>query len=254
MIRMLACALRDAALETLYPQECAVCGKMVESWSDGICCRSCWEEVERLAGSMRKCSKCGLLSYEAGGSEVSGVYRCRYCAEAPFEMARACGPYEGAIRESVLRLKRRPQLPGRLAGMLRVAFDELSQAGGFDAIVPVPLHRSRLEARGFNQAEVIASELSSLTGLMVARSVLVRDLETGKHRAGMGIRERERSIEGAFRVRAPRTVRGRRLLLVDDVMTTGSTARGAARKLVEAGAAAVSVLCLARAVINASQP
>ena len=112
----------------------------------------------------------------------------------------------------------------------------------------MPLYPERLAERGFNQAEVIARELAGLTGLRVDSTAVVRVKKTERHRAGMGARERARSLEKAFRVRAPRLVEGRVALLVDDVMTTGSTAGELARALLESGARSVNVLTLARAM------
>lgn len=122
----------------------------------------------------------------------------------------------------------------------------MAQAGGFDAILPVPLHPEREAERGFNQAEVIARALASDSGLRIDLVSLERRRATERHRAGFDAVERARSLEGAFRVRAPRLVAGRSILLVDDVMTTGATAHEAALALVKAGARRVDVLSLAR--------
>ncbi len=111
----------------------------------------------------------------------------------------------------------------------------------------MPLHPSRLAERKFNQAEIIANALSSATGLRVDEASIVRVKATARHRAGMGARERARSLKLSFRVRAPRLIENRNVIIVDDVMTTGSTAHEIARTLIEGGARAVNVLTLARA-------
>jgi ComF family protein len=152
------------------------------------------------------------------------------------------------MRETVLGLKWRPYVPARLRDGLRQTFAALPESGLITSIIPVPLHPARLAERGFNQAEVIARELVSLTGLRLNSTALIRVKKTERHRAGMGARERARSLENAFRVRAPRLVEDRVTLLVDDVMTTGSTASETARALLEGGARAVNVLTLARAM------
>lgn len=164
-----------------------------------------------------------------------------------FNVARACGVYEGALRESVLRLKSRPQISVRLRKLLKTTASILQDIQPCESIIPVPLHQSRFTERSFNQAEVIANELAAITGLQVDTASLVRAKHTEKHRAGMKTRERARSLEKAFRVRALRLIENKAVLLVDDVMTTGSTANEIANTLLNGGAKTVSILTLARA-------
>jgi ComF family protein len=244
--------LRDAAVATLYPGRCRVCGGMIESWRDGVACSKCWREVERKSLAEDFCAKCGMRLQPLAPRVEVVDRRCGRCERFPFGFARACGPYEGAMREGVLRLKLNPHVPPRLREALRRAFAALPESCLIESIVPVPLHPDRLAERGFNQAEVIARELASLTGLRpdlrVISTAVVRVKKTEKHRAGMGARERARSLEKAFRVRAPRLVEGRVTLVVDDVITTGSTASELAETLLNGGARSVNVLTLARAM------
>jgi ComF family protein len=232
---------RDATLALLYPTACRVCGAPVESWRDGVACAACWAELDAVRQAETACEKCGLPL--AGLIET----RCGQCETFAFRYARACGPYRGALRESVLWLKRHPQLPPRLRAWLREGFGMLPDAERIAAIVPVPLHASRLAERTFNQAEVLARAIAGETGLRVDAAAVLRAKATEMHRAGMSARERARSLERAFRIRAPRLVRDRDLLIVDDVMTTGSTTRELAQTLMEGGAQSVAVLTLARA-------
>jgi len=240
--------LRDAAVATLFPSACRVCGDAIESWRDGVACSACWHEIEREdADFYPKCPKCWATL--AGASSVeTGARRRHLCERFAFDFARSCGPYRGAMRETVLLLKRTPHLPARLRGALRRAFAALPDSCPIESIIPMPLYPERLAERGFNQAEVIARELAELSGLRVNSTAVIRVKKTERHRAGMGARERARSLEKAFRVRAPRLVEGRVALLVDDVMTTGSTAGELARALLESGARSVNVLTLARAM------
>jgi ComF family protein len=113
-------------------------------------------------------------------------------------------------------------------------------------IVPVPLHAEREKQRGFNQAAILANELSKLSRLPVDAQSLVRVEHTGRHRAGMDARARQESVEDAFAVVHPRTIAGEHILLVDDVFTTGATASACARVLLTAGAEEVLVLTIAR--------
>lgn len=240
----LSTTLRDAAVATLYPSACRVCGDVIESWRDGVACSACWLEVEQDAADF--CAKCWAPLARAPRAEA-GAGRCGRCDHFAFDFVRSCGPYRGAMREAVLRLKVAPHLPARLRGALRRAFAELPDSNLIESIIPTPLHPERLAERGFNQAEVVARELAELSGLRMDTTALIRVKKTERHRAGMGARERARSLEKAFHVRAPRLVEGRVALLVDDVMTTGSTADEIARAMLDGGARGVNVLTLARA-------
>ncbi|MGH9845058.1 MAG: phosphoribosyltransferase family protein [Blastocatellia bacterium] len=238
----------DATLAMLYPTACHVCGEMVESWRDGIACCQCWAEVGTARESEISCVKCEMPLQQLPQNLESGERRCGRCDEFAFSHVRSCGPYRGALRENVLWLKRNPQIAPRLRRLLQVTFERLNEIEPIESIIPVPLHSSRLAERTFNQAEVIARAIVAETDLRVDATAVVRAKQTEMHRAGMGARERARSLERAFQVRAPRLVKDRRLLVVDDVLTTGSTAHEMARTLVEGGAKSVAVLTLARAM------
>lgn len=244
-------ALRDATLAMLFPVECRVCGEMIESWIDGVACGQCWfaveQKIEQIRAENNFCAKCGLPLPPLPQINLSEARHCGRCDELAFSIARACGVYEGALRESVLRLKSRPQIPARLRKLLKTTASVLQDIQSCESIIPVPLHPSRFIERSFNQAAVIANELAAITGLQVDTASLVRTKRTEKHRAGMKTRERARSLEKAFRVRAPRLIENKAVLLVDDVMTTGSTANEIAQTLLQGGAKTVSILTLARA-------
>ena len=172
--------------------------------------------------------------------------RCRRCDGAAYTAARSVGRYEGALRASVLTLKHEPHVSARVAKLLF----EVQRRPPLDAatrIVPVPLHEERERERGFNQATLLARALASLTGLPLDEWSIVRASHTSRHRAGMDARARRETVEGAFRVERPRLVAGERILLVDDVFTTGATVSACAQALKEACAQEVFVLTWARA-------
>ena len=243
--------MRDSALAVLFPVECRVCGAMVESWRDGVACNQCWLAVElkteRIRVEKNSCVKCGMPLPQLPQTSQLDERRCGRCDDLAFSFARACGVYEGALRESVLRLKRHHQISARLRELLESAANGLQQLQPSESIIPVPLHPDRLAERTFNQAEIIANELAAMTGLQVDTASLIRFKHTEKHRAGMGARERARTLEKAFKVRAPRLIENKIVLLVDDVMTTGSTTNEIAQTLLNSGARTVNVLTLARA-------
>jgi len=163
-----------------------------------------------------------------------------------FTAARAAGIYEGALRESVLLLKRQPYLPQQVESLLTevVRREPLSLS---TRVVPVPLHPKRLKTRGFNQASIIGQTVSKALRLPVDEVSLVRVSTTEKYRAGMDTKGRRDTVAGAFRVVHPRIVAGENILLVDDVFTTGATISACAETLLAAGAENVFVLTVARA-------
>lgn len=241
--------LYDAALALVYPQPCAVCGSSVESRCDGVACAACWEETRIFSEDETICWKCGVHSRGRVPKEKRTEVFCRRCDEASFTVARACGVYEGALRASVLSLKREPYVGARLA---RLMFEtgQRSPLNLATRIVPVPLHQSRERERGFNQATELGRALAARSGLPLDESSLVRSIQTERHRAGMDAEARRESVEDAFDVVRPRLIAGASVLLVDDVFTTGATVSACAKVLKDAGASAVLVLTVARPAAN----
>lgn len=239
--------LYDAALALIYPQACAVCGAAsVEVRSDAPACASCWQGTRVFTGGETLCWKCGALAPGEVSAEYREGVRCRRCEGEHFTAARAVGVYEVALRAAVLSLKREPHVGRRVAHLLLDA----QQRPPLDAatrIIPVPLHQTRERERGFNQAAVLGHALAALSGLPLDDESLVRVAGAERHRAGMDARGRRESVEGAFDVRRQRLIEGERVLLIDDVFTTGATVSACAKALRAAGAEKVFVLTVARA-------
>lgn len=192
------------------------------------------------------CQKCGaFFAPEAATVPVS----CHKCDDYYFEEAAAVGVYEKALAATILDLKSVPHLPARLADMIS-ASAALGVAGNGDVLIPVPLSRLRRLERGFNQAEVIAKAVSKTTGLPVDNLSLARKVHTQMHRIGLDQKARELTIDKAFEITRPKLVAGKRIVLIDDVLTSGATASQAAETLKRNGATRVSVFTLARAVLN----
>ncbi|MDT7809337.1 MAG: hypothetical protein QOJ70_3150 [Acidobacteriota bacterium] len=239
--------LCDAALSLVYPRACAACVvRCVESRADGAACAVCWAETRLFDGGETLCWKCGALAAASLPEEKRADVRCRRCDAEAFDAARACGPYRGALRASVLELKREPFVSRRLALLLREARAR-APLDTTTLIVPVPLHTERERARGFNQAALLARAVAGRAGTRVDELSLRRAAPSERHRAGMDARARRESVREAFEVMRPRLVRGERVLLVDDVFTTGATVSGCAAALKAAGALEVFVLTVARA-------
>lgn len=250
---------RNVAQVTLFPLACRVCDKKVTNWEDGIACGECWAEMATKLDSRVRCEKCGLWRLQrmpdwaiktAVDAQIG--LRCGNCEQMVVTVARSVGPHEGALRESVLWLKRYPRIAQRLQKLIREAWSGLPDCDGFDAIIPIPLHPNRLAERSFNQATVIGELIGAFSGVRLDTTSIFRRKMTERHRLGMGFDERLRSMRDAFGVRAPRLIRDRRLLLIDDVLTTGSTADEAARTLLDSGAREVGLLTISRANYRAN--
>jgi ComF family protein len=235
----------DSLLALVYPQACAVCGGSVESRDLGVTCSSCWQQTQIFTGTETICWKCGLPSPGNVAEEKRDAVRCRRCDADNFAAARACGVYDGALRGSILALKHSPHICGRLAELLSES-QMRSPLNRATRIVPVPLHPEREKARGFNQAAVIGRALSRASALPCDEVSLIRSHHTDRHRAGMDAKDRRSTVADAFRVSYPALIAGERVLLVDDVFTTGATVSSCAKTLLEAGAAEVFVLTIAR--------
>jgi ComF family protein len=237
----------DSLLALVYPQACEICGGSVESRALGVACVNCWQRTRILSEEETLCCKCGLPSPGTVTPDKRQDIRCRRCDGDAFTAARACGVYEGGLRASVLALKREPYLCSKLRELLLVTESRypLNQS---TRVVPVPLHPDREKARGFNQATLIARELSLAASLPLDEVSLVRTRHTERHRAGMDAKGRRETVADAFFVRYPALIAGERVLLIDDVFTTGATVSSCAQVLLEAGAAEVYVLTIARPI------
>jgi len=235
----------SAALAIVYPPACIACQAALGQAQ--ALCPSCWSSIgfierpycERLGTPFAVDLGAGLLSPAA-------------IADPPvFARARAVCRFDGVARELVHRLKYgdRTELALTLGRMMAQAGRELLVDA--DLIVPVPLHRTRLWSRRFNQAAALAVVIARQTQLPLAPAALSRVKRT-RQQVGLTRPQRAENLQGAFRV--PDAMRpqieGRRILLIDDVLTTGSTANAAARALLRAGARKVDVLSFARVVTD----
>lgn len=213
-------------------------------------CADCWSGITFLDGPA--CACCGLpFPVDLGEGNF-----CAACLARPpaFQTARAILAYDKKSRGAILALKHADRLdlvPGFARWLARSGRQTLERA---EVIVPVPLHRWRLWARRYNQAAELARRLGREQGVAVAATALIRTRPTESQGAMPSARARRRNVLGAFRVTDPAAVAGRRVLLVDDVVTTGATVEACARAMLRAGAAGVDVLALARVVRATDMP
>ena len=237
--------LRDSILSLVYPQECRVCSCIIESANDGSACSKCWAATRIFDGTQMLCEKCGAFF---GDKKASVAVRCHKCDDHDYDQAVAAAIYEKAISASVISLKSSPVIGRRLNNILLAAF-ERSGLSNTDLIIPVPLSRQRAIERGFNQAEVIGRVIASATGSKLDAHSLIRTGHSPIHRVAMDAKARELTVRNTFEVRRPKLVAGRRIVLVDDVFTSGATTSHCAKALKKSGAAEVNVFTLARAVM-----
>lgn len=234
----------NSFLTLVYPQPCRICENSVERRAEGLVCAECWQKTRIFKGREILCHKCGAFLKE-GFSEFQTF--CRRCADDSYDTARAVGIYEKALLISVLNLKNQPFLPEHLEKLLFTAFKN-SPFQDATRLIPVPLSKIRLAERGFNQAALLARSLSKRTGLIYDEQSLRRRIHTEKHRAGMDKKSRHESVKNAFEVVYPQIIKGENILLIDDVLTSGSTVSNGALELKKKGANKVYVLTIARAV------
>jgi ComF family protein len=234
-----------AFLDILFPPRCHFCKVFIPDADDLHLCARCLGACGVIRSPL--CNRCGVPFYTDLGED----HLCGRCIDRqpPFTAARAAFLFEGPVRELIHRLKynRRVQhrrLLARLAVRRLATFISESQA---DLVIPVPLHVKRLRQRGFNQAVLLGEILAREWGLPLIRRNL-RRIRWTEPQINLSLAERAANVRGAFSISEPLLVRDKRIILVDDVYTTGSTVSECSRVLNDAGASAVFVVTIGRAM------
>ena len=233
--------LARAGLDILLPPLCLGCE--VEVDAPGTLCASCWNGVRFIAPPM--CAACGLPF----AVDVGAGLLCGPCLQEPppFARARSAFVYDGTGRRLVLKFKhgdRTDAAPAFGAWLVRAGAELI---GDVDLIAPVPLHWTRLFSRRYNQAALLAQAVGKARAIPVIADLLVRTRRTPSQ-GHLSREARRRNVAGAFALESDRRarVRGQRILLIDDVYTTGATLAACCRALRDGGASAVEALTLAR--------
>ncbi|MEW6002981.1 MAG: ComF family protein [Nitrospirota bacterium] len=221
-------------LNILYPSKCPVCGNTADVFYHSPICSFCWSKIKRYTGP--SCKVCAMPF----SSEHSKI--CGQCLKQrpPFSTVINYGLYESVLAEAINYLKfhgiRRLSKP---LGRLLMSFD----LPRIDGIIPVPLSIKKLRERGFNQSLLLARVVSKSTGVPLLMDTLIKKKET-LPQTGLSAKERLLNLRGVFEVKG--NIRGIRLLIVDDVMTTGATVTECSKQILKAGAKETIVLTLAR--------
>ena len=229
--------------DLVFPPACSGCGRLVQV--NRALCAQCWSELRFIERPY-----CDVLGRPFSHDLGSGFLSAEAIANPPdFDRLRSATVHETIARRLVHSLKYKDRVdlaPMMAQWMIRASDDTLERA---DAIIPVPLHRFRLLSRKFNQAAELARHISAITAKPYLTTTLVRSKRT-KRQVGLGAKAREDNVRGAFRVteEGKAQVFGKRIILVDDVYTTGATVNAAARSLRRAGATDITVLTFAMAL------
>lgn len=248
-IKSLALAAVSISGRILFPPVCAGCCRQVSQ--PGTLCGACWRDLRFLEQPW-----CEVLGTPFGFEMGPGMLSADAIANPPpFDRARAAVAFGGIARQMVHGLKyadRTDLAPWMARWMARAGKELLDEA---DVLTPVPLHRGRFFARRFNQAAELARALSQLTGVPFDAGLVAR-VKVTRQQVGLGQRQREDNVRGAFRVPPEAEIRvtGKRIVVIDDVYTTGATVCAVARSLRKAGAAEISVLTYARVLPGDYRP
>lgn len=227
-------------LNILFPSSCPLCQNPTTHHKTAPVCSYCWDTVKPYDGAI--CRRCGapLVS--------NASLTCGECLkdETDFTYARSFGLHDGALKKAINLFK----FHGikHLSKPLSEKIFHMELPGA-DMVLPVPLYKKRLRERGFNQSALLGKYLSKRLGVPLNLSSLVRNRDT-RPQVGLSAKERKKNIRNAFEVKEEKIIKGRRLILIDDVFTTGATAKECSKVLHKAGAQEVFVITLSHGVLD----
>ncbi|MFA5525120.1 MAG: ComF family protein [Tissierellales bacterium] len=234
--------LYKSILNLLFPEEgiCFYCDQYCEEIKEDHLCSDCRDKLSFI--NEEKCPFCGKPIYQVDSSK-----RCRYCANKTFYFTKVISPLEfsGFLRKAIYKYKyeSKPYMYKSFGEFMIKALKK-ENLETMDFVVPVPLHRTRKGERGYNQAELLAKYISLKMEIPLDVKNLKR-IKATKTQNKLGRHEREQNIKDAFKIRDGRVYKDKRILLVDDIFTTGSTVNECSRILIEHGAAEVYVITIA---------
>ena len=234
-----------ALLDIIFPPLCHGCREGIPDAGELHICPACRDSIHVISSPL--CTVCGIPFATTGGID----HPCGPCRTSRpcFSSARAAVAFDGVPRDLIHRFKyeHKVHLAHPLVLLTREVLSSSVAAAGADLLIPVPLHRRRLRERGFNQAVLLGRPLARAWNIPFSFDTLRRVRWTAPQ-ITLSADERETNVRGAFSVSAPDAVRGKRILLFDDVYTTGSTVAECCRVLRKAGADSVYIVTVARAL------
>jgi ComF family protein len=228
----------------LFPSFCELCHAFLEKPGEKIICSPCSDKLEPSSSSY--CLSCGRFFEGAGEPHLCGA-----CLDSrpPFSKHRSCARYEGVVKDVILLFKYRGfEVLGQTLGdfMFLTLGKEEDLWSGLDAIIPVPLHPKKEKKRGFNQSRILAKRLAEQKKIALVDKQLIK-LRNSPAQTSLEGRERAKNVKGAFQVRNSGELKGKTVLLVDDVYTTGSTLRECSLALKKAGVEEIRAVTIAQA-------
>ena len=240
------------AVRFFLPADCAACGTPLTDDPVPLFCAVCWNSIAPLA--LSRCSQCDRPLPSPVALTYSPTHRCHHCTLRPpaYVKAWTLYPYLPPLQDAICLFKYRGKVS--LAKPLgRLMLNALPASLEADIVIPVPLHPSRLRQREFNQSLLLADQVATHAGLPLSFTNLVRTTQSEPQHT-LSRKERLNNLRQAFAVRQPESIAQKRILLIDDVFTTGTTVNECAKVLRKAGADAVFVLTLARTIESSVVP
>ena len=231
--------LFETAVVFLYPAECRVCEEFLGVTSVPYICNDCWQDIQFLEPPW--CDICGTPG-------VNGL--CDPCAISPprYGKLRSIAFYQTTLQEAIhlFKFEKKKVLAQHLIQLINARMPTDCNMAEYDFVLPIPIHKKRLRERGFNQATLLANAIAGAAGVPVLTDTLIRKRHTVAHRAVWTEKPASENIIGAFGIHNPEIIRGKRLLIIDDVFTTGATIREAVSELWTADPVEIDVLTVAR--------
>ena len=230
----------ETAIVFLYPAKCRVCENFLGAALMPYICADCWQDIQFLEPPW--CNICGT-------PDIKGL--CDACATSPprYGHLRTVALYQTTLQEAIhlFKFEKKKVFAQHLIQLINAHIPADCDVATYDFILPIPIHKKRLRERGFNQATLLANGIAAAGGVRVLTNTLVRKRHTIAQ-SSLDKEARQQNIVGAFDVLEPDIIRDKRLLVIDDVFTTGATIREAVSELWTADPAEIDVLTLARAL------
>jgi ComF family protein len=219
----------------LYPSQCRHCDENLDPSDGHYICKSCWDKVEFIKRPY--CETCGY-PLDPLATLPDRIASCAHCPGRPwFRKARSIAVYDSAVGEAIRLLKYSGKITMAkpLADMMVKAVSAFFGMEGYDYIIPVPIHKKKRRERGYNQMELIGRKLSQAIGIPMEMRSFIKTVNTPSQTSRASHSDRLENVRGTFGVRDPSSIADKRILLIDDVLTSGATVNESARTLAREG-------------------